>query len=322
MLRDAFQEIMNKYPQVRNEDFIGNPFASFIRHELPELFQSYFSQFENLIWIASPGKGRWADAPWIAILNPLVTETAQRGYYPVYLFTSSLNSVYLSLNQGMTEIRREFPTDEAKGILRHRAQVLRRRLTPEYKNVFTEDEIHLEHRGPNTRLAFYEPGHTFGIRYDKESLPSTEKIIEDLSSMLNLYNLAIARGGTIEFDNITPTDSDSTTLIDLTLEEQRRYRYHRIIERNQRLSNEAKRVHGYICEVCGFNFEQIYGPLGKNYIEAHHKIPLHRLSTSDRFRLSAKDDFAVVCSNCHSMLHRPGTPATFDEFLKNYHARH
>ena len=34
----------------------------------------------------SVGKGNWAETPWIAIFDPLVRESAQQGYYVVYLF--------------------------------------------------------------------------------------------------------------------------------------------------------------------------------------------------------------------------------------------
>jgi NAD(P)-dependent dehydrogenase (short-subunit alcohol dehydrogenase family) len=62
------------------------------------------------------------------------------------------------------------------------------------------------------------------------------------------------------------------------------------------------------------------GELGKGYIEAHHKIPLSKLPRDGFVRLSAQDEFAVVCSNCHSMIHRPGAPDSFGTFLKQYRA--
>ncbi len=55
------------------------------------------------------------------------------------------------------------------------------------------------------------------------------------------------------------------------------------------------------CECCGFDFEEIYGELGRGYIECHHIVPLHKFNDSKRTKL---DDLALVCSNCHRMLHR------------------
>jgi hypothetical protein len=100
-------------------------------------------------------------------------------------------------------------------------------------------------------------------------------------------------------DNQLPHD-----MSDLTLEEGTSIGYHRRIERNPRLAEDAKAVHGCDCQVCGFNYEKVYGEIGRGYIEAHHLTPLAELAPNGPVRLSPKDDFAVVCSNCHSMIHR------------------
>lgn len=77
-------------------------------------------------------------------------------------------------------------------------------------------------------------------------------------------------------------------------------------ERSVKLIAKAKAAfkqkHGRLfCQVCRFDFERKYGRLGKDFIEAHHTIPLSELSR----KLTSKiDDLAMVCSNCHKMLHR------------------
>ena len=55
------------------------------------------------------------------------------------------------------------------------------------------------------------------------------------------------------------------------------------------------------CECCHFDFEKKYGEIGSNFIECHHKIPI-----SKGERITKEDDLALVCSNCHRMLHRKG----------------
>lgn len=61
--------------------------------------------------------------------------------------------------------------------------------------------------------------------------------------------------------------------------------------------------HGdYSCEVCGFSFESVYGDLGKEFIHVHHKKPL--FSIGENYHPVIEKDFALVCPNCHAMLHR------------------
>ena len=56
-----------------------------------------------------------------------------------------------------------------------------------------------------------------------------------------------------------------------------------------------------VCEVCRFNFKAFYGILGEGFCEVHHRIPLSDVDSSRETRL---EDLAILCSNCHRMIHR------------------
>jgi len=78
-------------------------------------------------------------------------------------------------------------------------------------------------------------------------------------------------------------------------------------ERNPKLIKLAKEKfksnnNGRIfCEICEFDFENEYGEIGRNFIEAHHQIPISQLPPNSKTKVS---DLLMVCSNCHRMLHR------------------
>lgn len=55
------------------------------------------------------------------------------------------------------------------------------------------------------------------------------------------------------------------------------------------------------CEICGFDFEKIYGSIGNDFIECHHII---LVSTMNEGGIMKKEDVEMLCSNCHSMIHR------------------
>lgn len=55
------------------------------------------------------------------------------------------------------------------------------------------------------------------------------------------------------------------------------------------------------CQVCGFDFEAVYGELGKGFIEGHHTVPLSSVMAPVETR---PEDIVLVCANCHRMLHR------------------
>ncbi|MBX3120963.1 MAG: HNH endonuclease [Fimbriimonadaceae bacterium] len=60
------------------------------------------------------------------------------------------------------------------------------------------------------------------------------------------------------------------------------------------------------CEVprCGFDFSKRYGELGMGYAHVHHLKPLG--SMPDKGSSSNLADLAVVCANCHAMIHKSG----------------
>jgi predicted HNH restriction endonuclease len=91
------------------------------------------------------------------------------------------------------------------------------------------------------------------------------------------------------------------------------YGEYKIQKRNPKLREEAIRQHGYNCFVCDFNFEDIYGNFGAGYIEVHH---LELLSSIKSERTLTAKDVAVVCANCHRVLHRNGKEPMRLEELK------
>ncbi len=83
------------------------------------------------------------------------------------------------------------------------------------------------------------------------------------------------------------------------------YRQHKYRERNRRIvekvKNNALKKGKLYCQVCGFNFYETYGELGRGYIECHHTKPVSEYKSKSKTRV---EDMALVCSNCHRMLHR------------------
>ncbi|USU03887.1 HNH endonuclease [Sphingomonadaceae bacterium OTU29LAMAA1] len=91
-------------------------------------------------------------------------------------------------------------------------------------------------------------------------------------------------------------------------------RLHKRYERDPRLVREKRKAAAaagsLACEVCGFDSEEAYGELGVGYIEVHHTEPVHTLAPDTKTKL---DDLALLCANCHRMLHRGRTPKSIVE---------
>lgn len=59
--------------------------------------------------------------------------------------------------------------------------------------------------------------------------------------------------------------------------------------------------HGYKCQVCGFDFEEVYGEIGKHKIHVHHKVPISEYKKE--YSLDPENDLIPICPNCHLMIH-------------------
>ena len=67
------------------------------------------------------------------------------------------------------------------------------------------------------------------------------------------------------------------------------------------------------CEVCSFDFERIYGRLGRGFCEVHHKVPLAEVGTEVITKL---EDLAILCANCHRMVHRTNPFKSIEELKR------
>ena len=79
-------------------------------------------------------------------------------------------------------------------------------------------------------------------------------------------------------------------------------------ERDLRARKACLDHHGYRCSVCGFSFEDRYGPLGRNYIHVHHTLELSKMPPGYRVEPGHRPGAALPQLPCNDpSRHRPGT---------------
>lgn len=294
----AINRVLTEYGAASAADNLkGHPLADFIRNEARDAVASHVPDTRDIAVKGSAGQGNWAAIPWIALFHNLITGTATHGYYPVLLFDPHDQIAYLSLNQGTTAIQAEFGREYVE-VLSTRAELIRRKI-PEALVRFPETEITLH--GNGTLPAGYEAGHACGRSYTLTNLPSEEALAADIADMINFYRTLVFRGG---IDAVYDSPDEGGPGDDSTILEKRQYRMHRRIERNPVAAAKAKKHHGAHCQACRISFGEVYGSLGNGYIEAHHLRPLSALKEGEVTTYDVATDFAVLCANCHRMIHR------------------
>ncbi|WP_157967522.1 MrcB family domain-containing protein [Cohaesibacter intestini] len=307
MLGQLLSKLASEYENACLGDFSGAPIGRFVKDELtPEARSVVRYHNTDLLVKASIGQGTWATIPWLAIFDPIITTSATRGFYVVFLINPSDQKIFLSFNQGTTEIFDEFGIKTGEQILRRRAKDICDRL-PEYSKKFSTHEISL---GSSARLPRgYEAGHAFGKCYYVSRIEERE-ISDDLQLMLQAYETLIERGGTMPPD-IMRSESGSENI-----EETRQYILSRRIERSSHVRKKVLECKEHICECCKFDPEKHLvnsGLKGHIPLDVHHSKPLKELHEGEKKHYKIPDDFLLLCPNCHRLIHQQSDPSDLDK---------
>src|SRR5207237_63775 len=82
-------------------------------------------------------------------------------------------------------------------------------------------------------------------------------------------------------------------------------------ERNPEARSACITHWGSDCYVCGFSFEDKYGPMGKGYIHVHHLVELSAIG--HEYDVDPVNDMRPLCANCHAMAHQSRPAMTLDQ---------
>lgn len=246
---------------------------------------------------------------WLAVFDRTITETAQRGFYVVYLVAPDGSRTFLSLNQGTTEILDRVGGRRYREVLEDTAERDVGLLAQEDTAGLLTGAVDLD--GTTALTRGYEAGNILAVEYRRDKVPEEEALEADLTRLLVLYQALVEARDQVQADEGNSEDPSGVARRGI---EAKRYRWHRRAERSPSLAREAKRLHGAQCQVkaCGKRLGDRYGEVGEGYIEAHHLTPFAGLEGRPT-ELDPATDFAVVCPDCHRMIHRRKEPYSLDE---------
>lgn len=193
LLKKVMEEYATELMTARKNQDFKRPFGTVVRQDIAGLIST---QLQSSIYKVkgSVGAGRWTDVPWIAVFDKRITTSAQRGVYIVYLLNKDTKEMFLTLNQGATDVAqggdgagklaftgiataRNGKTTEN---LKSRAKEIRG-LIGQFEGL-KSDAI-------NTGSSAYDAGCIYYIKYTLESLPEDVKLYSDLQSFIKAYQV-------------------------------------------------------------------------------------------------------------------------------------
>ncbi len=176
--------IMDRYLDARiGEEFSNHELGELLRQEIPEYIEG-LSIIDKDRYSArgTIGAGVWTKTPWIAVLDKKINATMQEGIYIVYLFSSDMERVYLTLNQGVTNYRDNHGKKETIIYLESTAEKIRKHFDPQ--RVTLDNNIVLD---GTDNADLYEKGTIAYIEYKKGQIPTEEELLQDLEYFISVY---------------------------------------------------------------------------------------------------------------------------------------
>ncbi|NCB24902.1 MAG: DUF3578 domain-containing protein [Bacteroidia bacterium] len=204
-LHALFNRILDEYVKSKAETFAGHSMGKLFRQDVVDtLYSSIVDQNQYLVK-GSVGQGNWATVPWICVFDRSVTTSATHGVYIVYLLSADGKTLYLTLNQGCTDLNKSLGKTEAIKKMREVAEDVISNI--ECGDFETNGAISLGDNLPElTKL--YEAGCICFKKYEQGKVPDNTTLITDLSRMLDLYKQYVRLQN---IDTSVPTPIETAT---------------------------------------------------------------------------------------------------------------
>ncbi len=155
--------------------------------------------------------------------------------------------------------------------------------------------LHLDKEYPNKK------GLTGASKLDqklfKEFFDNQDELSEIVKQIKNDLNVPVLYP--FDIDDIDNENYEAYEGKQQTKEHRYRERDKRIIKlKKEKAFKENTEL---ICEGCAFDFSKVYGARGEGFIECHHIRAVSDISNDEPTKL---EDLALLCSNCHRIIHR------------------
>ncbi len=206
-MKEQIEHILNNYiaqynsaPKITGKD--GKPIKEFLKNKYSVIqmcedgFPNEIKKVLNLenpyVAQGSAGQGKWTYYPWVAVRAETETKSITKGVYIVYLFDRKCENVYLTLNQGGTDLKESFESNKlenANRVLRDNAEKIRNVLSISDRLFIPGNDFELDHDDPNgEKPSLYKNGTIYYKKYSKGNLPSEDILVSDLKNMLAIYD--------------------------------------------------------------------------------------------------------------------------------------
>ncbi|WP_413722747.1 MrcB family domain-containing protein [Sodalis sp. RH24] len=296
-----------------------------IIREIPDLFNNIINSLKrkDLLVHGSIGQGNMAEIPWISIFNKNITSSAQYGYYIVLLFSADMNKCFLSLNQAITAFTNLYANKDAYSKIQEVSRFAQNYIPSKSNLIIGEIDLSAKkHLGKG-----YELGSIASFQYTSTMDVSLEVFSDDLLYLLNCYDLLFDKfGSSLDSILVSSESRFQTEVLDIVnkrqqkkmkdsviidiasdingvmIPDKKKVNGRMIFVRDPLVSSEAFFKSNFSCEANKNHLTFISKVTQKNFVEAHHLIPMKQ-QNEFLFSLDVVENIVTLCPNCHRLLH-------------------
>ncbi|PKR79198.1 DUF3578 domain-containing protein [Halalkalibacillus sediminis] len=319
ILSSSLSKVMSDYGEFYlssrepSKHYIGD----LITKKIPQnLYEDLSLDNKHFKIYGSYGSGNLTLTPWIAILDRDISESAQNGFYIVFLFRKEMDGFYLSLNQGTSYLDNKFKNNNPKEKMTYISSFMRNDIDLPL-NKFPLVNIDLQSHTNNAR--YYKAANICAKFYEFNNFSESD-LLRDLRELLvGLDNIKrfIARRELEEvINNIVYQDEISDTKFqeDIYISEPtktteqpqtappKKGGNRESYSRNPGKAKEALKLANYKCEFDSSHKTFVSPRTGENFVEAHHLIPMGA-QEDFKYSLDVPGNIVSLCPNCHRRIH-------------------
>ncbi len=325
-ITDMIRIAMEQYFDRIEVPFANSPLGSLFRKDIPEsLVEKAKIDQEQYLVKGSIGVSRYAQIPWIALIDKEISDSVQRGVVLMLLFSADRETIYLSLNQGYNFFLERFGTSEAKTKLKEISALIRDSFESSNKKLQRDIDLHSDQLYGQG----YEAGNIWAISYSIHDFPGEFEFLTDLQNMIYLYQSVKSLIGhrTIEefyeyllmeqsgYVNTITVDKEVTTeavsryfnaslVFDTPVDKTKPVKdvYGNIVyPRDVNISCNALSFSDFQCDVDPKHFTFYNSKNHLMYVKAHHLIDM-KYSDDFDYSLDVEANICSLCSGCYDRL--------------------
>ena len=198
-LKNMFYRLINEYAKVFEEvtktQNFKHPFGAFIRRDITDEIRENANLDQNQYIIkGSCGAGRYTAVPWIAVFDKRITTSAQRGVYIVYLLNKDKKELYLTLNQGATDVSQDGAAEKdgklaftgIAGSSNAKSLAKLKEKAGEIRGIVGSIPFNIDEE-IKCGASNYDAGAVCYKKYTLDNLPDDRQLFEDLNAFVNIY---------------------------------------------------------------------------------------------------------------------------------------